>query len=467
MHSPDRQAPPIQTIETLIIGAGISGLTAAYHLHQEGRSFEVLEASNRAGGLIQTEQKDGYTFEWGPHTFPSTAQEIIALCEALNLLPKATHGSAEKRYLYLNGKLSALPTKPWQALTTTVLSLLGKLRLLREPFQPKCQADDMSVAGFFSHRLGREVAENLVDPFISGIYAGNVETLSMPAVFPKVWQMEQQAGSLFLAAKAAMQAAKKQPKKSRMKLMSFEGGLQTLTDALANALPPNALRLNCPVRQIEKAASGYQVVLESGEALETRNIVLAVPAYVAARLLKTLAPEASRHLEKIPYNGLSVAHLGFHAKQIQHPLDGFGCLIPRKENIKLLGAIWASSLFPERAPAGKVLLSHFIGGAHYPEAIWHKASQIQGQAVQDLQTVFHLKGSLEPQFSNVLFYEQAIPQYSLGHLQRISAIETDLKKRKGLHLAGNYIRGIALNECVKSGIQAAEQIKLAQQQAQP
>jgi oxygen-dependent protoporphyrinogen oxidase len=448
----------MQTVETLIIGAGISGLTAAYHLHQEARSFLLLEASARVGGLIQTERKEGYTFEWGPNTFPSTAREMIALCEDLNLLPKQTQASAKKRYLYLNGKLTALPTKPWQALTTPVLSLLGKLRLLQEPCKPKCQADDMSVAGFFSHRVGREVVDHLVDPFISGIYAGNVQTLSMPAVFPKLWQWEQEAGSLFKGAQAAMRAARNQPKKSKMKLMSFEGGLQTLTDALANALPSDALKLNCPVSHIEKSASGYQVFLKSGERLESQNIVLAVPAFVAAQLLRTLVPEASRHLERIPYSGLSVAHLGFNVEQIGHPLDGFGCLIPRKEKVKLLGAIWASSLFPERVPVGKILLSNFMGGAHYPEAIGHKASQIKGQVVQDLQTVFGLKGSLEPVFSSVLFYEQAIPQYNMGHLQRITAIECALKKRKGLHLAGNYLRGIALNECVKSGIQASEQI---------
>jgi oxygen-dependent protoporphyrinogen oxidase len=448
----------MQTVETLIVGAGISGLSTAYHLHQEARSFLLLEASDRAGGLIQTEQKEGYTFEWGPNTFPSTAREMITLCENLNLPPRQTQGSNEKRYLYLNGKMTALPTKPWQAFSTPLLSLFGKLRLFQEPFKPKCQADDMSVAGFFSYRLGREMLDHLVDPFISGIYAGNVETLSLPAVFPKLWQWEQESGSLLKGGQAAMLATRNQPKKSKMKLMSFEGGLQTLTDALANALPSDALKLNCPVSHIEKSASGYQVFLKSGERLESQNIVLAVPAFVAAQLLRTLAPEASRHLERIPYNGLSVAHLGFNTQQIQHPLDGFGCLIPRKEKIRLLGSIWASSLFPERAPVGKVLLSNFIGGAHYPEAIQQKASQIERQAVQDLQTVFGLKGSLEPAFSTVLFYKQAIPQYNMGHLQRITAIEGALKKQKGLHLAGNYLRGIALNECVKSGIQAAEQI---------
>lgn len=451
------------TVETIIIGAGLSGLAAAYKLYQEDRTFLLLEASDRAGGLIQTRQEAGYMFESGPNTFPSTAKEIIGLCEDLNLLPKPVHLSANKRYLYLNRKLTALPNKPWQALTTSALSPLGKLRLLREPFKPKCQADDMSIAGFFTHRLGRETVENLVDPFISGIYAGNVETLSLPAVFPKLWEWEQNTGSLFQGAQKALKAGKPKPgpgdsPKPKMKLLSFDGGLQTLTDALAQALPADSVRLNCPVTQLKKDKAGYEIVLQNGETLFTQNLILAVPAFMAAPLLSTLTPEASRHLESIPYNGLAVAHLGFDRSQIPHPLDGFGCLIPRKANIKLLGTIWASSLFPQRAPEGKILLSNFIGGAHHPEMVQQKASQIQGQVVQDLQTIFHLKGSLEPKFSEVIFYKKAIPQYSLGHLQRVAAIEASIGKKRGLYLAGNYLHGIALNECVKSGQKAADQI---------
>lgn len=453
--------PASQPIETIIIGAGITGLSAAYRLFQEDKNFLLLEASDRTGGLIQTGKEAGYIYEGGPNTFPSTASEIVGLCEDLNLLPITANPTAHKRYLYLNQKLKALPQKPWHALTTSVLSLFGKFRLLGEPFRSKCKADDMSVAGFFKHRLGREVADNLVDPFISGIYAGNVETLSLPAVFPTLWQWEQTAGSLWkgFKNKPKQPSAGDRRPKPKLKLLSFEHGLQTLTDALTQALPTEQLRLNTPVLEIQKEKSNaYRVTLQNGATLLTQNVILAVPAHVAARLVKPFMPEGSYNLERVPYSGLSVTHLGFDQSQMKHPLDGFGCLIPRKENIKLLGAIWASSLFPHRAPGGKILLSNFIGGAHYPEAVREKASQIERQITWDLQRIFGIRGSLEPKFRKVLIYEKAIPQYNLGHLQRIATIEAKLGKHKGLYLAGNYLRGIALNECVKSGQTAADQI---------
>lgn len=448
----------MQTVDTLIVGAGLSGLTAAYRLYQQNRSVLVLEAADRVGGWIQTHHQAGYTFEGGPNTFPSNARELVDLCQELGLEPQATQPTASKRYLYLNGKLTALPQKPWQALTTPVLSPLAKLRLLKEPFQRKCQADDMSVAGFLAHRVGRAVVENLVDPFISGIYAGNVNTLSMPAVFPKLWQWEQDYGSIFRGLRHRPKKDPGQPK-VKLQLMSLDGGLQTLTHSLAQALPAQAVRLQCPVQAIEKAdTTTYQVRLNNGEMVQAQHVILAVPAFVAATLLDTLSPDAANLLRHIPYSSLAVAHLGFRTEQIPHALDGFGCLIPRKENIPLLGAIWASSLFPQRAPKGHVLLSNFIGGAHYPDILKQKASQIQGQVVRDLQTIFHLKGSLEPVFSHVQHHPNAIPQYNLGHVQRIAGIEAALQKHKGLHLAGNYLHGIALNACVQSGATAAQAI---------
>lgn len=448
----------MQTVETLIIGAGLSGLTAAYRLHQQNRSILLLEAADRVGGWIQTHHEAGYTFEGGPNTFPSTAQELMDLCRELQLEPQATQAAASKRYLYVNGKLTALPQKPWQAPITSVISPLAKLRLLKEPFQPKCQADDMSVAGFLTHRLGREVVENLVDPFISGIYAGNVNTLSMPAVFPKLWQWEQEYGSIFDGLRHRPKPESSQPK-LKMQLMSLDGGLQTLTHSLVQALPAQAIRLGCPVQAIEKTGPAhYQVRLNNGKLLQAENIILAVPAFVAAVLLDNLSADAATLLRYIPYSSLAVAHLGFRAEQIRHALDGFGCLIPRKEKVKLLGAIWASSLFPERAPQGHVLLSNFIGGAHYPEILKQKSSQVLGQVIRDLQTVFHLKGSLEPVFSCIQHHPNAIPQYNLGHVQRIAGIEAALQKHKGLHLAGNYLHGIALNACVQSGTAAAQAI---------
>jgi protoporphyrinogen/coproporphyrinogen III oxidase len=444
------------TAETIVIGAGISGLSAAYALHRAGRDVKILEAGEHAGGLIGSIETQGFLLEAGPNTFPNTATEILTLCETLHLMPKAAHNQAQKRYLYINGQLSALPHRPIEALSTPVLSLGGKLRVLLEPFQPKTRQADISVAEFLEKRVGREVVENLADPFISGIYAGNIAELSLPAVFPKLWQWEQQAGSLI---KGARQAKRTHPKSRKpMQLLSLEGGLQTLTRALANTLSSEQILFQQPVNQIHPLNQGYRLTTQNGLEVTCRNLILAVPAFIAGNLIKPLDSSASAALSAIPYNGLAVVHTGFQRDAISHPLDGFGFLIPRKEKLPLLGSIWASSLFPERAPEGQVLFSNFIGGAHQPEVCAWSPDKIEQQVLHNLQQVFKTSAPLQPTFHQTMVYQGAIPQYTLGHCQRIQTIETALVNHPNLQICGNYLHGIALNECVKSGLRAAENI---------
>jgi oxygen-dependent protoporphyrinogen oxidase len=451
----------MSSADTIIIGAGISGLVAAYRLSQNGREVKVLEAGSAPGGLIRTLHEDGFTVEGGPNTFPSTANELLALCKELDLSPKPASPLAQKRYLFLQGRLTALPGSPLEALTTPVLSVGGKLAFLREPYRAKTQAADISIADFFRHRLGAEAVERLVDPFISGIYAGDIHQLSLPAVFPRLWQWEQESDSIIRGAMAARRSRKKSgPVKSckgkRMQLLSFEHGLQSLTDALVRALPANALGLNTRVQAIAPTENGFRLSLDGGETLSARQVILAVPADVAAQLLQTLVPEAAQNLARVAYNRVAVVHAGFKKSDLLHPLDGFGCLIPRREKLALLGSIWASSLFPERAPAGHVLLSNFIGGAHHPEIPAGAPEEIQAQVLADLGQILGSQQPLQPVFSKVLRYERAIPQYTLGHRERIQAVEAALASHPNLALCGNYLHGLAINECIKSGLAAAE-----------
>lgn len=447
------------TAETIIIGAGISGLSAAYALHRAGRDVKILEAGNQTGGLIHSIEAEGFLMEAGPNTFPSTADEILTLCGTLHLTPKPAHAHAKKRYLYLNGQLIALPHQPLEALTTSALSLRGKLRALLEPFQPKTQQADISVADFLENRVGKEVVENLADPFISGIYAGDIAKLSLPVVFPKFWQWEQKAGSLVKGARQAKRTQRNQQAlRKPMQLLSFEGGLQTFTQALTQALPEKQILYQQQVSHIHLIDNGYRLTTKSGLEVTCKYLIIATPAPIAAELLTQLVPSASKALLSIPYNGLAVVHTGFKQVDIPHPLDGFGFLIPRKEKLPLLGSIWASSLFPERSPKGQVLLSSFIGGAHHPEICDWPAERIEQQVLDNLQHVFKTPAPLQPTFTQTLIYKSAIPQYNLGHLNRIQTIEDALIAHPHLQLCGNYLRGIALNECVKSGLSAAETI---------
>ena len=448
---------------TIIIGAGLSGLTAAYTLHQAGHPYILLEAAPRPGGLIQTITEHGFQIEAGPHTFPSTAQELLTLCESLGLKPKETNSLAQKRYLYLNGRLVSLPSKPWQAISTPALSWRGKLRVLQEPFQPRTMATDISVADFVENRLGAEVLHNLVDPFISGIYAGNVAELSLPAVFPKLWEWEQTGGSLFkgaqFAQKKAVASRTKSSRHTSMRLLSFARGLRALIEAISRILDAEHIRYEYSVTGLEALSpDGFKVRTQTGEMFEGQSIILATPAHISSRLLRGLNATASQALFSIPYNSLTVVHLGFPRSVIPHSLDGFGCLIPRKEKLPLLGVIWASSLFPGRVPPGQCLLSCYIGGAHHPEIAGWPPENIQQLVLDNLQRLFKAP-ALSPTFSRVLNYEKAIPQYTLGHRERIETIENALAKtHSGLFLCGNYLHGIALNECVKSGQAAADQV---------
>ncbi len=441
--------------DVIVIGAGISGLTAAWSLTQRNVRVRVLEASARPGGMIGTVSQEGYLLETGPHTFPSSAQALLDLCQTLQITPQAVSAQAKKRYVVLQGKPVALPTNPLQFLGTKILSPAGKMGLLQEPFRQKTPPGDISIAEFFRHRIGQEATANLVDPFISGIYAGDIEQLSLPAVFPKLRAWEQESGSIV---HGLFQSARhKSPgNKQPLRLLGFAHGLHTLSDALAHNLAPDTLQLNAKVIRLEKTESGYTVFLEDGQTFEAQSLILAVPAYVTAELLQPLLPAASEALNAIPYNHITLVHTGFQRNSIPHPLDGFGMLIPQRENIALLGSIWASSLFPARAPEDRVLLSNFMGGAHHADMAHCLAPQIEQQVLSDLGRIFGTKYPLQPEFIRSFSYAKALPQATLGHLERIRTVEAALHNLPGMALCGNYLHGLALNECVVSGQKAAQ-----------
>jgi oxygen-dependent protoporphyrinogen oxidase len=464
--------------DVIVVGAGISGLTAAYVLQQQGLNVTVLDAGNRAGGLIQSVEEDGFLMENGPQTFaPGRAPELLALCQALNLDLEAANPHASRRYLYLKSRLTSLPVKPQEAIFSPLLSWQGKWRFLQEfiqpptPFEAPSLENDISVDTFFRNRFGDEVADRLVNPFISGIYAGDPESLSLPSVFPDLWRMQAESGSILKAAflkfredKSRERAEKGWPppkeddteeKVSPHALFSLRRGLQYLPLTLARQLAET--HFGVTVQNIRQEQADYVLTLEDGGQLRTQHLILAVPAFVAAQLLAPLAPLAAEALAQIPYVSLAVAHTAFLRSQIQHPLDGFGFLVPERERMTLLGSIWASSLFPERAMEQYVLFSNYLGGARNPQLAFQSPEAITEIACRDLSAAFKTR-PLVPAFSRVIRHARAIPQYSLGHRARIQTLDWDLARHPGLALCGNYLEGIALNDCVKSGMAAAERI---------
>jgi protoporphyrinogen/coproporphyrinogen III oxidase len=474
--------------ECIVIGAGLSGLAAAYCLGQQGHSVLLLEKSGSVGGLMRSERDSNYLFETGPNSVPGSATELLALASEVGLEPARSASLAKKRYLYLQQKLCALPTNPIEALTTPVLSLKGKIRFLAEPMVPvHCMGQEETMAAFITRRFGQEVLQNIVAPFLSGVYAGDPSQLSVDAVFPKLPQWELTDGSVMLGAIGALLSKRKtkQPMGpsstmsssplKRSDLISFQDGLGALPIALQQAMAPCVqIKLNTQalaVQAVEGASQGYQVTCEPAslqrdtpetalpEVFSAKSIILATPAAISARLLDTLQSEVAELLQHIPYVPVVVVHIAVPRQEIPHPLDGFGCLLPRESGLKTLGIIWASSLFSGRAPKNETLFSCYIGGATHPEAVSLSDDVLEALALEDLKTVFQAK-TLIPSFLKILRYNSAIPQYTLGHRPRVEKITALLKETlPGVALAGNYLQGISLNACIQSSNAAIEAIQ--------
>lgn len=449
--------------DCVIIGAGLSGLSAAHHLIENGLDIVVIEKSGQVGGLIQSHhikshQGGSFLLEAGPNTFPSTATALINLCQAIGLQLEPTSSLAKKRYLYQDQQLNAVPTNPLSFLLSPILSVEAKLKLLQEPWQPRYPGADPSLADFIRHRLGDEILEQLVTPLISGIYAGNPEQLSMSAIFPKLFQLEQQHGSLFqgLLASRFKQAGKA---KIPYQLLGLKTGLGELPKKLAQSIPADCLWLNTTVNRVEKIEQGYTIACGDYPVIKSKSVIIATPAFTAASLLASLHPEISKPLEGISYAPMAVVHLAFEAKAIAHPMDGFGFLIPRTEQVTTLGCIWSSRLFPDRSPTDTVLMSCFLGGALSTQITTQPSEVIAAQALKDLQKIYK-NPHLLPVFQEVITWPQAIPQYNLGHQQRLQTVADLLANHApGLQLCGNYQHGVSLNDCVLSGQQAAASIK--------
>ncbi len=447
----------------VIIGGGISGLSAAWFLHRSGRAVEVLEARDRYGGVIASDRIGGYLAERGPN---STLQKPGADGEALSRLVADTGladrlveaGKAgEKRYVLRGGRLRALPTTPPAFLATGLFSWRAKLRLAREPFIGAGSSEE-TIAEFVERRLGREFLDYAVEPFISGVYAGDPAALSVRAAVPRIHELEQTYGSLIRGAFARQKIARGAGAPTG-RMISFEQGMAMLPEAITRALPAGACRAGCRVVALRPSDEGWNIDWESAAdagVTRARTVVLAVPAPAAARLLEPLAPDAARILRCIAYAPVVSAALGYETSQLRHPLDGFGFLSPRKEGQRTLGGLFSSSLFAARAPAGKALITAFIGGAMDPGALDLQDDALLNRVSGDLARNLGIRGA--PDLVQITRHRQAIPQYTIGHLDRVGQLDRSVRALSGLYLRASWRDGVSVADCIRNGEALARRI---------
>lgn len=447
----------------VVVGAGISGLAAAHQLRRQateaGRNVEVLvlEEQDQVGGKVRTVAEAGYLCETGVQAFLDNSPPTLELAEALGLAPRLRRAAeaAKKRWIYSRGELQELPMSPPKFLRSRLLTWRGKLRAAWEPFARKRPAGvDETVADFARRRLGDEALAMLVGPMVSGVFAGDPANLSVKSAFPKVVALEDTYGGLIRGMlKLRKERGREVDAGPGGTLTSFDSGMATPCTTLAERLG-DAVRPRTPVRALERQGEALRVVLGDGH-LDADAVVLAIPAYVQASLLAPHDPACAALLEQVPYPPLVVACLGFRREDVGHPLDGFGFLVPRREPIRLLGALFESTLFAGRAPDGHVLVRAMIGGATNPELCDLDDAALLTILRNELGPILELQAG--PVFTRLWRHEQAIPQYTPGHAGRVTELEARAAAIGPLVLAGNAYRGISLNDCVRNAAAVAEQ----------
>ncbi|MGE4530819.1 MAG: protoporphyrinogen oxidase [Acidithiobacillus sp.] len=430
--------------DVIVVGAGISGLATAYFLRQRGWNPLVLEAGPRVGGNLQSYREEGFLRDTGPNSLLLKGDIVPTWLHELGLETEQVEANAVARRRYIvNQNHQPVAIGPGILLKGSLLSLSARLRLLSEPLRrPRLSSAEESIASFVRRRLGADVLTWLVDPFVSGIFAGNPEQLSVQASLPRLVRLEQQSGSLLRGALRARKGAK--TPKSR--LISFREGLQTLPLRVSEKLG-DAVHCNTPIDHLERQANGVWEVHSHTQRWHSRRVILALPARAAADLLAATDPTLSQLLEEIPYPAVRVLSLGFQRADIRHPLDGFGMLIPRILGLETLGVLFSSTLFPDRAPSDQVLLTVFIGGSQ---------NHIQGRSdaalletvLRELQPLLGICGN--PTFIRHQHWPEAIPQYELGHLERIQHIDALTEKYPGLYFRANWRDGVALGDCMEA-----------------
>jgi oxygen-dependent protoporphyrinogen oxidase len=447
----------------VVLGAGISGLTTAYLLNKEGFDVNVLEMKDEPGGSIETKTEAGYLFDRGPNSGLETHPLIGQLVEELGLQDELVYASREaiRRYILRNGRLYPLPLNPVSLFRTDLFSGKAKLRLLAEPFIGRSKDGYyQSISQFVERRLGREFLDYAINPFVAGVYAGNPDELSVKSAFPKLYELEEKYGGLIVGTVKSINERKRRPEKSKQsaKMFSFKSGMNVFPKKISDSLKDKVF-YDTEVSSVENLNSGFRVKYLQGQQRNFINcdmLVSAIPAYAAADIVKDLDIKTAEHLLNIYYPPVLVLYVGYEKSSINRPLDGFGFLIPSKENKSFLGAIWSSVLFPERCGNDKASFTIFVGGSRNPQIAEQDKNEIVARVLKEFHEI--MKINSDPVFLSSKFWEKAIPQYNLGYIEHENAFIEFENKFPGFFLAGNYRGGISIGDCVKSSEQVYKKI---------
>jgi oxygen-dependent protoporphyrinogen oxidase len=487
-------------LDCVIVGGGIAGLATAYELSRRGLSFVLLERAARPGGVILSEEIDGFVIDGGPDALLIQKPDGITLCEELGLGDRLVSTKPPRlAYIQRGGQLHALPgasvlgipTRVGPFVSTRLFSWLGKLRMGAELFVPARRDEgDESIGSFMTRRFGREATTYLAEPLLAGIHAGDVDRLSIRALFPRFVEAERTHGSLLKAFRlqtappqrgrsetavgvtrersASASSEREHTSEARVggaprnvtngAFKSLPGGLSELIRALVSVLPSGSICLNSNVSRIteQREHGSFRVERASGDAIAARAVVIATPAHATASLARELDGEMSRICSEIRYASAATIVLAFPRQAVAHPLNGSGFVVPRVENTGIMAASWLSSKWPHRAPDDKVLLRTFVGGARDPQALEQSDAELVSRSMRALRPLIRITG--EPLFSRIYRWDRANAQHEVGHLDRVAAIERALARHPGLFVTGSGFRGTGIPDCVADGRATGKQV---------
>ncbi len=447
--------------KVIILGAGISGLTRAYRLTKLGYDVTVLEARDVVGGSMRTEKRDGYLIDFGPNSGLETSPYIREMVDDVGLANDFIYANEEgnTRYILKNNDLLPLPTGGGAFIKSKLFSTRAKFRLFGELFVGKSEDGYyQSIAEFVRRRLGSEFLDFAIDPFVSGVYAGDPELLSVKSAFPKLYRLEEVYGGLIKGMIKGAKERKKRNEESKQsaKMFSFINGMQTFPEAIAKFLDKKII-LEAEVNKVERLGEKYSVTFTrkgKEEKPEADIVISALPAYITAKVFASLDKTLSEHLEKVFYPTVMVLFLGYDKSVINRQLDGFGFLIPGKAKKKFLGAIWSSIIFPNRAPEGKAGFTLFVGGARNQNFDWENPNGIIAQVLSEFEQIMNISGA--PELVTYKIWERAIPQYNLGYIEHEEYFNKFEKENPGIYLTANYRGGISVGDCVKNNSEISE-----------